>query len=165
LTPCDLADVVLRPATEGDEPFLYRVFQSTRERELEMLDPQQREIFAHHQYTAQRTHYHAYFPDSRHDIILHGSEAIGRLWVDRQPDHILILDIAILPEARSKGIGTLLLQELIEEASRECKVLRIHVEQFNPALRLYQRLGFETKDTNGVYFLMERPFIPLHPGS
>jgi ribosomal protein S18 acetylase RimI-like enzyme len=159
LTPCDSADVVLRPATEGDEPFLYRVFQTTRERELEMLAPHYREILARHQYNAQRTHYHAYFPDSRHDIILHGSEAIGRLWVDRRPDHILILDIAIVPEARSKGIGTLLLQELIEEAARECKVLRIHVEQFNPALRLYQRLGFQTKETNGVYFLMERPCI------
>ncbi|HEV1287989.1 MAG TPA: GNAT family N-acetyltransferase [Bryobacteraceae bacterium] len=65
---------------------------------------------------------------------------------------------------RGKGIGTLLLQELIEEASRECRVLRIHVEQFNPALRLYQRLGFQTKETNGVYFLMERPFIHQHPG-
>jgi ribosomal protein S18 acetylase RimI-like enzyme len=156
LTPLDSADVVLRPATEADQPFLYRVFETTRERELQMLAPGHREIFARHQYQAQHTHYHAYYPDARHDIILWRSEHIGRLWVDRQPDHILILDIAIVPEARSNGIGTLLLDELIREASREHKVLRIHVEQFNPALRLYQRLGFNTKETNGVYFLMER---------
>jgi ribosomal protein S18 acetylase RimI-like enzyme len=156
LTPLDSANVVLRPAADADEPFLYRVFQTTRERELEMLAPGHREIFARHQYQAQHTHYHAYFPAARHDIILWRSEPIGRLWVDRQPDHILILDIAIVPEARSNGIGTLLLDELIREASRERKVLRIHVEQFNPALRLYQRLGFYTKETNGVYFLMER---------
>jgi ribosomal protein S18 acetylase RimI-like enzyme len=156
LTPLESADVVLRPATEADHPFLYRVFETTRERELKILAPGHREIFARHQYRAQYTHYHAYYPDARHDIILWHSEQIGRLWVDRQPDHILILDIAIVPEARSNGIGTLLLDELIREALREHKVLRIHVEQFNPALRLYQRLGFHTKETNGVYFLMER---------
>ena len=34
------------------------------------------------------------------------------------------------------------------------KPVTIHVESFNPALRFYQRLGFEHVDTNGVYFLM-----------
>jgi len=58
-------------------------------------------------------------------------------------------------QASSAHRSTLLLRSLIEEASRARKPLRIHVEQFNPALRLYQRLGFQTKGTNGVYFLME----------
>jgi GNAT superfamily N-acetyltransferase len=155
LTGLASPEFVLRPVTDGDEPFLYLVFQSTRERELAMLPAEHRETFARHQYLAQRTHYHTYFPGASHTVILRRSEPIGRLWVDRQAEHILILDIAIVPEARNGGAGTRLLRSLIEEASRARKPLRIHVEQFNPALRLYQRLGFQTKGTNGVYFLME----------
>ena len=34
------------------------------------------------------------------------------------------------------------------------KPVTIHVESFNPALRLYRRRGFEHADTSGVYFLM-----------
>ena len=34
------------------------------------------------------------------------------------------------------------------------RAVRARRESFNPALRLYQRLGFEHVDTNGVYYLM-----------
>ena len=35
------------------------------------------------------------------------------------------------------------------------RLLRIHVERFNPALRLYARLGFRQIDDRGVYLFME----------
>jgi hypothetical protein len=35
------------------------------------------------------------------------------------------------------------------------KPLRIHVEGFNPALRLYERLGFRQIEDKGVYLFME----------
>jgi ribosomal protein S18 acetylase RimI-like enzyme len=120
------------------------------------LPPEFRTVFLQQQFDAQSLHYRTYFPDATHDIILRGDNPVGRLWVDRQADHILIVDIALIPEGRGQGIGTGLLQVLIGEASSASKVLRIYVEQFNPALRLYERLGFRFKETNGVYFLMER---------
>ena len=33
--------------------------------------------------------------------------------------------------------------------------LTIHVERFNPALRLYERLGFEAIEDKGVYLFLE----------
>jgi ribosomal protein S18 acetylase RimI-like enzyme len=42
----------------------------------------------------------------------------------------------------------------MDRGSAAGKPVTIHVEAFNPALRLYRRLGFEHADTNGVYFLM-----------
>jgi hypothetical protein len=33
--------------------------------------------------------------------------------------------------------------------------VRIHVERYNPALRLYERLGFRRIADGGIYFLME----------
>ena len=41
------------------------------------------------------------------------------------------------------------------EAAAVGKALTIHVERFNPALRLYERLGFRTIEDKGVYQLME----------
>jgi ribosomal protein S18 acetylase RimI-like enzyme len=54
-----------------------------------------------------------------------------------------------------RGIGTKLLRELQDEAHTAGKVLTIHVEKFNPALRLYQRLGFQQIEDKGVYLLLE----------
>ena len=37
------------------------------------------------------------------------------------------------------------------------KPVSIHVERFNPELRLYARLGFRQVEDKGVYLLMSRP--------
>jgi ribosomal protein S18 acetylase RimI-like enzyme len=80
------------------------------------------------------------------------------------------MDIALLPPHRNRGIATALLRDLQTEAAAAAKSLSIHVEQFNPALRLYTRLGFRPIAEHGVYLLMEwRPTTsaskaPLPPG-
>src|SRR5207302_173775 len=65
-----------------------------------------------------------------------------------------IVDIAFLPEHRGRGMGTALMQDLLDEAELAGKPVTIHVEQFNPAMRLYRRLGFEKVEGHGVYDLM-----------
>lgn len=67
------------------------------------------------------------------------------------------MDISLLPKHRSTGIGTSLLEDLAAEADSSRKPATIHVERFNPALRLYERLGFRHKEDKGIYLLMERP--------
>ena len=64
------------------------------------------------------------------------------------------MDIALLPEYRNGGIGSGLLRELLEEAAATSRRLTIHVERYNPALRLYRRLGFEPVGETGVYLLL-----------
>ena len=66
------------------------------------------------------------------------------------------MDVALLPDQRGAGIGTSMLKGLMAEAQRAEKPVRIHVEGFNPALRLYERLGFSEAADKGVYLLMER---------
>jgi ribosomal protein S18 acetylase RimI-like enzyme len=88
-------------------------------------------------------------------VILVDQQPAGRLYVARWPEEIRIVDIALLPQYRNAGVGTTLLQELQVEAVQAGKPLRIHVEQFNPALGLYRRLGFRVIEDRGVYFLME----------
>ena len=51
--------------------------------------------------------------------------------------------------------------DLLDEGARTGKRVSIHVEKNNPALRLYERLGFAPIVDKGVYHLMERPVGPL----
>ena len=90
------------------------------------------------------------------DVVLMDGEPGGRLYVHRGESEIRIVDIALLPEHRGDGIGTALLRDLLNEADAAGKRLTIHVERMNPALRLYDRLGFTVAEDKGAYLLLER---------
>lgn len=119
---------------------------------------EQKQAFIAHQFFAQQDYYKKVYPDAAYLIIQLGDQAAGRLYLERHliEGTIRIIDIALLPEFRSQGIGEYLLRSLQEEARQAGKTLSIHVEKFNRALNLYKRLGFEIiHETHGVYLLME----------
>jgi ribosomal protein S18 acetylase RimI-like enzyme len=148
----------LRPIQAEDEALLVRVFASTREVEKQAVRWKigEWEAFIKLQYRAQKSHYVSHFPTAAHDIILCDKEPAGRLWVHQAEDEIRLLDIALLPEHRSQGIGTHLIQGLQKEATRARVPLRHSVELENPrARKLYERLGFVAIKTRGLHTLME----------
>jgi ribosomal protein S18 acetylase RimI-like enzyme len=147
----------LRAARDSDIAFLYRLYASTREREMEMLEwtDQQKQQFLQMQFNAQHSYYHEHFGAAQFNIIEQDGVAIGRLYVDRRPAEIRIIDIALLPEHRAKGVGGALMRALITEAGECNRAVGIHVEHNNPALRLYRRLGFKHVRDEGVYYFME----------
>ena len=149
--------ITFRPICPEDEAFLYQVYASTRLDELAPLNWSQAELdaFLEMQFTAQHTYYQEHFTDAAFDIILLNNQPVGRLYLDRREDEIRIIDIALLPEHRNQGIGSVLMQDILAEAAGAGKPVRIHVERDNPALRLYKRLGFHPVGDTGVYFLME----------
>lgn len=146
-----------RPIRSEDLPFLRRLYASTRADELALVDwsEEQKESFLDMQFDAQHRHYQEHFPDACFEVVLLGGEPIGRLYVDRRKDEIRLIDIALLPEHRGKGLGATMIRELIDEAAAASRCVRIHVERFNRALHLYERLGFRKIEDAGVYFLME----------
>ncbi len=149
-------EVKLRPITGADMPFLERVYASTRTDELAVTNwsAAQKEAFCRMQFNAQHEHYQRHYSGASFSVIECDEIAVGRLYVDRWTREIRIVDIAILPEHRGRGIGTRLLGNLQEEARFNGKLLSIHVERLNPALRLYERLGFRILEDKGVYLLM-----------
>ena len=149
--------IAFRPAEPADQEFLYRVYASTRTEELAIVpwDDAQKEAFLRMQFNAQHTYYHAEYPDAAYQVILADGEPIGRLYVHRPPNEISIIDIALLPEHRRAGIGRSLLTDLLAEGKATGKPVRIHVEKENPALNLYERLGFTKIGDTGVYWYME----------
>ena len=150
--------VTLRPTRwPEDESFLRELYASTRAEELAQVpwSEEQKAQFCAMQFTAQHHHYEKYYPEASRHIIEHGTVPAGRLYVDRTPQEIRIVDISLLPAHRGAGVGTKLLRGLQDEAALAGKALSIHVEKFNPALGLYQRLGFQVREDKGVYLLME----------
>jgi len=150
-------DVTLRPVQDGDEPFLLRVYAGTRAEELAPLpwSPEQKAAFVAQQFAAQTVHYAQNYPGMSADVIVIDDVPAGRLLVDRRHDAILIVDISLLPEQRGRSAGSVLLREVLDEATAAGKRVVIHVERFNRALRLYERLGFRAVGEHGVYLRME----------
>jgi [ribosomal protein S18]-alanine N-acetyltransferase len=69
-------------------------------------------------------------------------------YVDRETP---ILGIALQPHVRGKGIGTLLIEEVLKRAKElGYKKISLSVDPNNPALRLYERYGFEKIGVDGT---------------
>ena len=149
--------VTFRPIRDDDYEFLYRVYASTREEELQQTswDDAQKEQFLRFQFTAQGQYYQQHFTDARFEVILLAEHPVGRLYVDRRADEIRVIDIALLPEHRGAGIGGGIMHDLLAEATESGKPVRLHVEHHNRAVRLYERMGFTTIGEHGIYSLME----------
>jgi GNAT superfamily N-acetyltransferase len=129
-------------------------------------DGEQRRAFIVHQFTAQQDHYLKTYPSARHDIIVAEGRPVGRLYVARLDHEIRIIDITLLPAERNAGIGSYLLQQLVDEANQAGKLLRIYVEDFNPSLRLFERLGFARSEQQGIHVLMQKtPDQPRTPSA
>jgi ribosomal protein S18 acetylase RimI-like enzyme len=150
------AGLGFRPVTEADLPFLFRVYASTRAEELAVTpwSDEEKAAFVAMQARAQHTDYQRNYGDADWLVIERAGDAVGRLYLDRREREHHIIDIAFLPEARGQGIGGALLCDLLDEAASAGKPMTIHVEKFNPAMRLYRRLGFVTAEDQGVYDLM-----------
>jgi len=152
------SSVSLRPVTPADEEFLLRVYASTREVELAQFAwaEGQKELFVSWQFGLQRQEYDTRFPDARYNTIVVDGQPAGRIWVGSDDKQIRLLDIALLPEFQNRGVGTLLLRGLMDEATRAGKPLRHMVFVLNDeAHRFYERLGFAIIEELGAYKHME----------
>lgn len=151
------SNITLRPVGPDDHDFLLEVYGSTRAEELALVPwtNEQRQAFIRLQFTAQQDHYAQKYPAASHDIIVSNSRQAGRLYVARLDREIRIVDITLLPSERSVGIGSYLVRQLLLEAERTGRATRIYVEEFNPSLRLFERLGFSRSEQHGIHWLME----------
>lgn len=150
--------VRLRAATAADEPLLFAIYAASREAELSQTDwnEEQRLAFVTMQHRAQAAAYRERHPAGRFLVVEHLGEGIGRLYLSRLDGELRVLDIALLPEWCGRGIGTALLVDVFAEADRDGVMVSLHVEAWNPAIRLYHRLGFVEAGRNDVHIRMER---------
>lgn len=151
-------EISLRAATPDDEAFLLDVYASTRIDELAGTgwDDNQKLAFIRMQFLVRERTY----PQVDSRIILLNGRPVGRLMVDRNDDAILLRDIALLTEYRNSGIGSRLIEELLQEAAAAGKPVHLHVLAMSPAVRLYERLGFRSSGDEAGAAYLEMKWVP-----
>ncbi len=73
----------------------------------------------------------------------------------RLEDEIRIIDFTVRRDQRNAGVGSFQLRQLLREAETVGKAVRIYVEDFNPSLRLFERMGFKPIADEGMNLLLE----------
>lgn len=157
--------VVLRPEIECDREFLLGLYASTRAEEKALLGwPEPRwDEFIRMQFTLQHTQYRHNYRRGSFEIILVEGAPAGRFYLERGETETRVIDLALLPQYRRRGIGTTLLRTLLREAAAEGRAVSLHVERNNPVLDFYHGLGFRLAEDKGVYLLMVCPPPPETP--
>jgi len=77
-------------------------------------------------------------------------------WIQQRADsgEIFLGSIYVVPTMQGKGIGTHVLRSLLASAKDQSKVLTLAVMKINPAIRLYERLGFRITHADEYKFYM-----------
>lgn len=150
--------VSLRPFRQDEVEFLYQLYATTRADEMALLadwTDEQKEHFVRSQFQLQHDHYTKSYPGATLDVVCDEEEPIGRLYVYRVASEIRLMEVTLLPERRNQGIGGALTRDLLAEAEASGRPVVLHVESWNPALRLYERLGFVRTAEVGINLRME----------
>jgi ribosomal protein S18 acetylase RimI-like enzyme len=147
----------LRPVTAGDAAFLLQVYKSSRGEDLRALgwDEARIDEFLQMQYEAQRAFDGSDYAQATDEVILFSGERAGRLLIDSREGEIRCVDLALLPEFRNRGLGTMLVRRLQQEAAAANKPLRLQVIRYSRAVNLFERLGFVRTSESGSHYQME----------
>jgi ribosomal protein S18 acetylase RimI-like enzyme len=90
-------------------------------------------------------------------IIEHDERRVGGLLVDVTGDSLYIHELQVLPECQGCGIGTAVVERVIEEAAGRGLPVTLSVVEANPrAKQLYARLGFEVIEFDAPFFRMQQ---------
>lgn len=146
-----------------DEPFIFQLYASKWVEHLENWgwDLEQKEKFLRCQFQAQQHSYQVQFPEREHRIVLKANQPIGNILIIKNTNSICLADITLLTSDRNQGIGTLLIRNLLTEAGNSRKPVHLQVEKLNPAIHLYERLGFVKTEDTGTHFIMEWSFCEI----
>lgn len=150
--------LVLRPAAAADRELIAAIYASTREEELRQVpwSEEERRAFTDWQSGQQEAHYALHYPAAER-LVLEKGEPIGRIYVDTTAREVRLMEVTLLPAWRRQGIGTRLTRLLLEYADGAGLPASLHVEPFNPAKRMYERLGFAVAEMRGLYEFMVKP--------
>ena len=138
----------LRTTSEIDSAFCYQV-------KKEAIGPYVAQIWGWDEVFQQEFHAH-YFEILQPEIIVFQEGDIGTIVIARHDDHLHLGEFYLLPQFQGQGIGTLLLEQLIQEAQFARLPVRLEVLKINPVQSLYARHGFVTVGQREHHFLMER---------
>lgn len=105
--------------------------------------------------TAQQGFFRKGFEPDKLEIITLDNKDIGMISIEDREEDVFLRAIEILPEYQKQGIGTYIVQKLINKASQNNKAVFLYVLKVNPAQNLYKRLGFEKITETTTHYVMK----------
>jgi len=150
-------EIRIRPVQSSDQDFLLEVYAGVRRDEMLSWgwSADQQRAFVRMQFHARRQSYLFQYPDASESVIVVDSVPAGSMIVFRGASAIWLVDIALLPDFQSRGIGGGLITRLANEAEGSGLPLRLSVARGNRAARLYDRIGFVATGGDSMYIEME----------
>jgi len=90
-------------------------------------------------------------------VISWGESEVGIMAVAVERDLVTVNQLFILPEYQSKGVGSIALGIVLDEAKALDVPLRLHVRQDNPrAIDFYERNGLRHIGATETHFILEK---------
>ena len=156
--PIATDQLALRPETAADQPFRLALFRASRGPGWDSLPPPVLDLIMGQQFHAQTQGYRAAYPKARLRIITLDGEPVGRLADDRAADALHLIDIAVTPAWRGRGLGAAVIRGLMAEAADAALPVTLQTALDNiAAQRLYLRLGFVTTAASATHLSMAWP--------
>jgi ribosomal protein S18 acetylase RimI-like enzyme len=139
--------IVLRPALPEDFGYCARLYFEGMENIIKELDLDM---------DAQIVGFRQRWDVTQVRIITRDGTDIGWLQSFVKDGALFLGQLFVDGTLRGRGIGTHLVEGLIEEAAKASRAVTLGVVKTNPALRLYERLGFRTTHEDERKFYMRR---------
>ncbi len=97
------------------------------------------------------------FDPSTTSIVQLDGEAIGMLKTESAVDCLHLRDIQVKEEFQGRGIGSIILRDVLNKADGEGKPVRLRVLKANRAVAWYERFGFQVTGEQAHAWLMQKP--------
>ena len=94
--------------------------------------------------------------NKRPAIILYDNQPIGTIYINENEDYIELQQFIILSEYQNKGIGSYILQGILDEADSSGQIVKLKYLRSNPVASLYSRMGFQVVDNDDLFISVER---------
>ncbi len=136
-----------RPATFEDYEFVYEVKVDALKEYVTLTWGWDENV--------QRKFHQENFNPSELQIICHEGRAVGFLAIEDVDEEVKLNEINLMSNFQRLGIGTGIILEILQGAAEKRKPVWLQVLKVNPAIRLYERLGFKVYDETDTHYQMK----------
>lgn len=140
--------ISLRQAKKEDYEFLWNLHKATMKSYVEETWGWNEQF--------QKEYFNNQFETKNIQLIVVDDSKIGAIEIQDTEKELFIATFKIAPDFQNKGIGSTILNRIINTSDSKQKPVKLQVLKVNPAKRFYKRLGFETVDETETHFVMEK---------
>jgi GNAT superfamily N-acetyltransferase len=145
----------LRQATEADYAFLYHLHKET-------MKDYVAQTWGWDEVVQAAMFKDRFDPEHSQIVVVDGRDA-GFLSMEWRTDTLFLSNLQILSEEQGHGLGTEIIKTILAQAYHEGKPVTLQVLKVNPALHLYERLGFIVTGETTTHYLMRTTYETIHP--